>query len=210
MGNICCTRCNETRPEEAFSRHAKRSTGRQAHCKACFAEYKAANAEKLRQDAKADYLKNAEAYKARALAWRAANADRKAALDKAWRAANLDRKKANDAAWYAQNTERKKAYDAEWRPAYLAANRHIPNAQRARRRARLAQAMPAWADLERINAVYEMAAQMPGHEVDHIIPLAGELACGLHVADNLQVIPTGLNRAKRHRFQPYSIQMVTG
>jgi len=39
------------------------------------------------------------------------------------------------------------------------------------------------------------------YEVDHIIPLQGELVSGLHVPLNLQVIPQKLNRAKWNHFQ---------
>ena len=42
-------------------------------------------------------------------------------------------------------------------------------------------------------------------EVDHIDPLQGELVCGLHCFDNLQVLPRFENRAKQNKFTPYRI-----
>lgn len=39
------------------------------------------------------------------------------------------------------------------------------------------------------------------HEVDHVIPIAGENVCGLHVPWNLQVLPMEMNRAKRNKVE---------
>jgi len=61
-----------------------------------------------------------------------------------------------------------------------------------RRRAREKRATPPWADLTAIRAVYRQAEEMTKatgelHVVDHIVPLAGKLVCGLHVHWNMQV-----------------------
>ena len=57
-----------------------------------------------------------------------------------------------------------------------------------------------------IEQAYELAAlrtKMLGvaFEVDHILPLQGKLVSGLHVPENLQVIPATLNRAKSNSFE---------
>lgn len=39
------------------------------------------------------------------------------------------------------------------------------------------------------------------HEVDHIIPLRGRLVSGLHVHENLRIIPRTENRKKGNRFE---------
>lgn len=80
------------------------------------------------------------------------------------------------------------------------------NAEGAARRARRRKAMPAWAHAGEIKAVYEaarLATQATGqeHHVDHIVPLAGALVCGLHVAANLQVIPAAGNLKKSNKFE---------
>ena len=62
---------------------------------------------------------------------------------------------------------------------------------------------PAWADLEQIKAFYRLAAAFSKlyvpHHVDHILPLNGDTVSGLHVAENLRVIPARDNLLKGSR-----------
>lgn len=78
------------------------------------------------------------------------------------------------------------------------------NAETAKHRAKKAQATPNWAELDKIKIVYEKAqwlAKLTGlcYHVDHIIPIAGEKVCGLHVWENLQILEKGLNQSKGNR-----------
>lgn len=69
------------------------------------------------------------------------------------------------------------------------------------------RATPSWlteAQLEEIAYFYYIAkeAKLTSGEVyhvDHIIPLRGELVCGLHVPWNLQVLPADVNIRKSNR-----------
>lgn len=74
------------------------------------------------------------------------------------------------------------------------------------RRAYMDQATPAWADKEKMLAMYEYAHWLRSigvdAEVDHIIPLYGAAVCGLHVHDNLRVVLAAENRAKNNRIDP--------
>lgn len=69
--------------------------------------------------------------------------------------------------------------------------------------ARKRQAMPKWADVEAIVAVYERCAEMNAaggrFQVDHIHPLSSPVLCGLHVHYNLQIIPAVENQRKGNR-----------
>jgi hypothetical protein len=87
--------------------------------------------------------------------------------------------------------------------------RNLPALKRhhtAKRRAAVDQQLPEWADLEAIKAVYQQAREITKltgvqHHVDHIIPLTGKTVSGLHVHNNLQVIPARENLRKHNRYE---------
>jgi hypothetical protein len=73
------------------------------------------------------------------------------------------------------------------------------------RKARIEQATPPWADKEAIRLIYEMSKTITAqtgiqHHVDHIIPLKSDLVCGLHIAENLRIIPAVHNLRKGNKF----------
>lgn len=70
----------------------------------------------------------------------------------------------------------------------------------AKRRAAKLKRLPSWADTKAIEDMY--ANCPPGYEVDHIIPLQGELVSGLHIATNLQYLSIEENRSKSNKFTP--------
>lgn len=68
----------------------------------------------------------------------------------------------------------------------------------------LRRAMPPWADVEAIRAIYDEARRLTTetgipHEVDHEIPLLGRGVTGLHVEWNLRVVTRTENRRKSNR-----------
>lgn len=96
--------------------------------------------------------------------------------------------------YYTNNKEdilaQKKEYGAAHLPQKLANN--------AKRRALLIDRVPAWADTKEISTVYLNCPS--GYHVDHIIPLQGELVCGLHVEHNLQYLLAAANMSKGNTF----------
>ena len=93
------------------------------------------------------------------------------------------------------------------------------NARNARRRAELrpklaeyfswhraskAMRTPAWSDRDAVRAFYVIARRVTDctgipHTVDHVYPLHGRGVSGLHVPENLRVLPRWLNQSKGNR-----------
>lgn len=81
--------------------------------------------------------------------------------------------------------------------------------QVAKRRAKKKKATPSWDNEWQVFAMqeaYRLARQRTDttnvrHEVDHIVPLQHNKVCGLHVIENLQVIPAFVNRTKSNKFK---------
>jgi len=86
------------------------------------------------------------------------------------------------------------------------------NAAIAKRRSAILQRTPSWLDEEllwMIDQAYELAAirtQMFGFKwhVDHILPLQGKLVSGLHIPENLRVIPWRDNLRKGNRLEHHA------
>lgn len=208
-----CGRCRGEFPLSAFYRG-----GKAGYCIACEKAYK-----------REHYSANAERIKAKTRAWSAANPQRKRATDRAYveanrervserraeyqrghhaeqlarslksRRSNLSAYRAREAAYRAQNRAACKERISEWKRK----NPHATVAYAGKRRAAELQAIPAWADLDAIAAIYRKAQELgAGYHVDHTVPLISKFVCGLHCEANLRIIPAGENMKKNNRHWP--------
>ncbi|WNL63631.1 hypothetical protein ST4_073 [Aeromonas phage ST4] len=93
---------------------------------------------------------------------------------------------------------------ARYKRDHYEANPEKYLAQSARRRASKRRAVPAWfSELDQFafEEAYDLAAIREAEtgiewHVDHMVPLQSKTACGLHCADNIQVIPADMNLSK--------------
>ena len=136
---------------------------------------------------------------------------------RAWHRANPEKTKKYNADHWAKDpigrtekaTEYRRAHpekDAEYCRRWRKKNPHKVVARVVRRKAAELQRTPSWADHEWIEHAYFVAADMtakmgePFH-VDHIIPLRGKTVSGLHVYENLQILPAKDNIRKSNHFE---------
>ena len=127
----------------------------------------------------------------------------KALMRRRYYAANREKENARRAQRYADN----RGAELQRKAAYNVTNRAARTATENKRRGRKLNATPKWFgefdELVMIEA-YELAAareKATGIEwhVDHMVPLQAKLACGLHCARNVQVIPEKMNNWKQNR-----------
>lgn len=81
------------------------------------------------------------------------------------------------------------------------ANAHKVKARKRLEKQYIRQATPRWAErffIEEAYALAELRSRVTGYawHVDHVIPLRGRGVCGLHVHNNLQVVPAAVNLKK--------------
>lgn len=92
---------------------------------------------------------------------------------------------------------------------YRQANKGKINALVAARKQHIKQRTPSWIGKEEIWVIKEIYAlaslrtKMNGCQwhVDHIVPLQGRLVSGLHIPENMQVIPAIINITKKNKFE---------
>jgi hypothetical protein len=138
---------------------------------------------------------------------------------KAYRDANADLCKQKSAIYRERNKDRiltsarryrkdNKDFVKEYNKIYRESDRARHNSSRKARQVHKLNRTPSWttsSDLLQIKVMYECSARVSKclgilHHVDHIIPLQGKRVSGLHVPNNLQVIPATLNLQKGNRY----------
>lgn len=182
MGTPCLT-CGAKHYSKGFCRlHYYR----QPHLVAAKAAYYLDHQAERIEAARRRYSENKESHRATANAWALTHASDMNQYRKKWAASNQDKVRATHRVCSLRYA---KKYPEKMR------------ALNAKRSAAKVQAVPAWADKERIAEIYRQGALL-GMEVDHVVPLRSDLVCGLHVWENLQLLSQPLNREKSNKYWP--------
>jgi len=185
-----------------------------SHCVECEAinrhEFEARHPHRNAEYRRRYYARHGDLHKQGVRAWRKANGERYLAAKRAWCAANPERvrqQRADARIQHPPTIEQRRKDSlraAAWNKEHRERRAVISRSAASRRRAALLKATPPWVDHKAINAIYAEAVRLTEatgvpHEVDHIEPLLGRDARGLHVPWNLRVITKELNRRKGNR-----------
>lgn len=172
-----CEKCKTEKSRSLFYNCSGRNDGKQGYCKECTNKANKSRVDSDKSIAQKYYLKRRgdERYKEQC---------RKAS--EKYRKANKDQTNRRVAEWTARNLDKHSSYQAKRRSIKL-------------------NATPAWANAFFIQEIYALAklrAKKTGFEwhVDHVVPLQSGLVCGLHVENNLRVIPAVHNLSKGNKY----------
>lgn len=205
-----CPRCRKTLAAVAFNKSKSRVDGLQDYCRECKhkfdAIYRRANKKKIKAYNAEWWMANPEKGRIYAQAFRDRDPERARKANRDWHKSNPTAAKRKARRWYVAHRQQAIEQARNWQrrnPDRLRANN-------AERRCRCVLATPVWSDRTAIQAIYNDAGNRTRRtgrrfHVDHIIPLKGvdasgrHIVCGLHVPNNLCIIPAGLNNHKYNK-----------
>lgn len=182
MGKIC-TKCKTEKPVSEFSKQARAFDGLKQRCKPC-----------VKEDNADWYQRNREDKLRKNLEWQRKNPEKMKIINARGHEKRRDYYSAHNKEWYKKNRDNPEV--REW----------IKEKSRARTE-RVKKATPSWlsaieiAQMEEFYDVAKARSVQTGerYEVDHIIPLGGNIASGLHVPWNLQIVREDENLKKGNR-----------
>jgi hypothetical protein len=182
-----CHRCGEIKAHSRFSANQSLPDGLNKWCKLCMKSYK------RRYDQRPTVKE----------------INRKRRAEQYWRDHDIELERMR--LYHLNNNSRV----LERQRQYYKDNVTYMRSRAAKRRALQIKRTPAWASWHAINAIYEERDYIQQKfgtmlEVDHIIPLQGELVSGLHVETNLQLIDPTENKKKSNNFDPLSFDAHKG
>ncbi len=166
-------------------------------------EWRKENIERDREAKKLYAQKNKEKIAECQAKWRKENKETVLEYRKEYYAANKAEVIAKAADWKSKNPEKAKEILRKYKTTEK--GKLSKNAARNERRSRTKQASLGRYSAKEIRELYKTCAQLNKNsnikfEVDHIVPIMHPNVCGLHVIQNLQIIPSDVNRKKTNKF----------
>lgn len=151
---------------------------------------------------RAYYHANRERMREKQLKYRLANRERFLEGVRRYAAANPEKIRERNRAYYVKKRDALLARMREYKDSHPGKRRAIS----LQRKSAVARRTPAWADAAAIEIVYDVAAawRKAGVDVhvDHVVPLQGRKVSGLHVHQNLTILPAEVNQRKHARYEP--------
>lgn len=180
-------------------------------CPECKKESKKAWVDKNPNYGREYYERTAEKQRETALKYYRENREAQRENNKRWQLENMDRVLEKNRRWASKNKEKLNAKSRKWQKE----NPDKVNEACARRRAIKKNAMPSWANKQKIEMIYKECARISVetgvvHHVDHIYPLKSAYMCGLHVETNLQIITAEENLKKGNSNWPGQLDCQRG
>lgn len=201
MNTKKCSACHVEKGIDQFAKLRKAKDGLQYRCRSC---------QKVMTDAWAE--KNRERKLRTNSAYRAENREKCLAATAASVAKNPEKKRLQVAKWQEENKDHVREVAKRYRESHneeirsrikrwRAENRRMVADKELRRTARIREATPPWADMDAIRNIYQEAAEMRAstgmdYEVDHIVPIGSKMVQGLHIALNLRIVTSKVNKEK--------------
>lgn len=184
-----CVTCVKRRSKDWVAKNKERALARGN-------AWRDTNRERVREQERQRYNRNATENAEKAKRRREANPDKARAASLKSHNKHKEKRLVMAKEWKRNNASKVAQSARAWRDK----NREKVRALNTQRKKCIRQRTPSWADRAAILQFY--IDRPEGYEVDHIIPLQGDNVSGLHVLNNLQYLAPIDNHVKNKFFDP--------